>query len=902
LSDGQGIWQQNVSEPTGRAIISGQHIYAPTRDGLLAFRANTGQAVESDAAHIKTPLGNLLAWNGALYSVGLFEVRKFPDLERGYSQALASYKQQPQDPSRALRLAWLERLKGRPQNALDVLSTLDESLATENPSRYAEVNHLRVQLLLALAKNLKAHEPGRLDYLQDAACLAQTEHDRLETAFALGNHHQMAGSPLRACEQYLSLLVSPLGDRLMQMDENLEQRARLVAEKRIRNSLHRLDEEQRGTFRKKLNNLLADASAEKRKKILNNLAQCTSLADITGRAALQVGIHAVNQWQYEKAEYFFHRILEHAINKRLKAEALARLAAIYLLPGQLHLPLSAVTQLDRLKKNYPDIQLPARVIQTAQLPDPGNDPESQGTEEAVTIAASGLVKQLRHKIDQQKLAYHRTAQQPVSLGPPKPEKAVFEVYPNARPLLIRNNESEALIDSFLLLTLEEQVKAYSRREGQLRWSADLELPGELAVESRTDDMIRRRGSISRPIEHIASGLADGQTLIVNTAEGLHAVGLTTGRRLWAVPFVPPQPAKRPKDPSGYDAWMWIHNGLLVSIDSRGRLEAAPSYAGKQVRWRKELDPLDPWYIVRCRNDHVVVLDATMNKVQIIRLSDGVTMGHGKFKQPFPLEPISLSIYDEIIVGPISEKEIAACELSAPGVQRWRLSMPGLLSQMFKPAEDLLGVSDDDGHIKIVEPASGEVSFEGVVPACRDGGVTGGLLKDGLLYVWGYQHREVERTRRNRIRWAIAVIELESGLIVWQKRDLPPDTYLQPKIFKDSSNAVPLVTMQRKDQQPIVFPAEVRNRYPELSQAPDLRGAVRLTVLDKRTGEPIGESVALPIPRQSAADRILNVDIYPGFIGVEAGAARFHFPVGQLQQEQGDAKGQKTKQTADTNKE
>jgi len=131
-----------------------------------------------------------------------------------------------------------------------------------------------------------------------------------------------------------------------------------------------------------------------------------------------------------------------------------------------------------------------------------------------------------------------------------------------------------------------------------------------------------------------------------------------------------------------------------------------------------------------------------------------------------------------------------------------------------------------------------------------------------------------------------VLDAENGLVKWQKRDLRLGVFLTPSIFKAAANVIPLVSLQSVEQQKIIFHEGIRSRYPELTQAPDLRSVVTLTLLDKRTGQIIGQTAALPMPRRAGAKDILNVDVRSRSITVSAGSARFRFPVQQRQKVQG----------------
>jgi hypothetical protein len=203
--------------------------------------------------------------------------------------------------------------------------------------------------------------------------------------------------------------------------------------------------------------------------------------------------------------------------------------------------------------------------------------------------------------------------------------------------------------------------------------------------------------------------------------------------------------------------------------------------------------------------------------------------------------------------------VVALELTAPGAERWRARTAADLSQVFKPAPDVLAVADATGRVQLLDPATGKTQATLNVYPCEEG-VTDGALIDDVLYVCGYEKREAVYDKR---RWVLAAVQAPSGKILWNRKGIEARPYLSADMLRASSNAIPLA---------ILTPAGGDERQARA-------GRLSLTLLDKRTGQPIGETVTADVPNTSKAHAILDVQVRPGQIIVMAGSSRIRVPVG-----------------------
>ena len=83
---------------------------------------------------------------------------------------------------------------------------------------------------------------------------------------------------------------------------------------------------------------------------------------MASEAELILGEWAAQDLRFEQAEGYFERVIRRAPSPALQAEATARLAAIYLLKDELHLPVCAMRLLDTLEHDFAEVQMPANVL------------------------------------------------------------------------------------------------------------------------------------------------------------------------------------------------------------------------------------------------------------------------------------------------------------------------------------------------------------------------------------------------------------------------------------------------------------------------------------------------------------------------------------------------------------
>lgn len=871
IDDGTEVWTTDCGAPAGRAACTGDRLFVPTYDGLFVLSADDGRIIETHAAETVSP-GNILAYDGSLYVASALEVRKYPDMQRGYARALQAHEQNPTEPSLAMRLAWLEYLNNEPAKALAALAKIPESLRETDQQRYDRLSHLRVLAMLELAASPETHPKKALDLLRQAQQAAPNNQDAITARLALGEYlsriAELGGSAssdgytgagkLEACLEYAALALDGTGDEMINDDTgrgSYERRALLVADRKLADLLPSLTNEQIDRFAADLDERLERAIRARDLAQLRRMSNCRSLARLGMRAELALAVWAVRDLAHEQAEAYLRRVLDRGQSPELLAEAAARLAVIYLQPDELHLPVAAVELLDRLESEFPAVQLPAHILEP-EWPEP-----SLVWHPAETLPGAEVGLALRPRVDSAILSTHRARLRPAPLEPlaGKPETTT---YSKARPLVIRGPRPEALADRRLLFVDERAVEARSVEDGALLWPAELRLLGEMAVESRT---VNEGFGLQMPSSHTqaAHGVACGQTLVVNTRYGLHAVGLLTGRRLWSRRFDPP--AGEGQQPTGSDACVWAAGGYIASVDDYGWLEVARAERGGELLWRRRMVQR-PWQTVRVVDDHLVAGDAILQRIDVFGLHDGAYLGACSFEQP-SVDMVNIAAVGGVVCGPDSDREVVAYELETPGIERWRVSMPATLSQIFKPSPDLLAIADRGGRVRVIDPKDGAVKMSAEIRDCASG-VIDGRIDNGVLYVFGLRMRQEQG---QPAEWALAAIRMSDGKRLWSRRELGSQLPVTGDALLDSSNAIPLLVLRSPGEE-----------VPQIAVAPRHGVAkAEMLLIDKTTGEPIGKPVSLEIESSVKNSVLLDLQVWPDRVSAFVGSTYAAFAAGGL---------------------
>lgn len=860
LEAGKAVWERDVGAPTGRGAVSGNRLYLPTTEDLAVLSAENGEIIDRlEPPPGQPPLGNILCFGGSLYSCDLRAVRRYPDIVRSYEAALAACTRDRSSPPSAIRLASLELLRDQPAQALVVLDAARLDDAPEATRYQDAVAHLRTEALLALARRPDTGEARANELLRAARTVARSPADAIRTGLALAEQLQRTGRGEDAYRQYADIALSKAGDTLIDGAAGVQQPARLLVAARLGKLEPELAEPQRAAVVGWLTGMLDTAVRARRDGGEGTVAWMVDSglpADVSQRALLALSAWAQDDELLEAAECHLRRLVRRPAPPDVMAEALVRLVAIYLGPDELHMPLSAVPLLQMLGGECAAVRVPARLVDHARTD---------------TMAGAQAAAMLGARLDRSVLARHEAAVENLRLGAPR-EPAYVHSHPDALPLLFRQGRPEPLADVMLLLSDTMEVRAHLVRDGQMLWPAMLRLvedPVEVTQSAQPARLIVRMG----PQAFVASGqgvpsaraVYDGQTMVVNTDRGLHAVGLATGLRLWSRRYVPPVGL-----PPASDTTLWADDGNLLSLDGRG-LMMMLRLADGSVRWQRSAAS-DRWRTVRVRGEHVVAVDETITNASVFRSDDGRMLGRIAFPEN-ARRALSLTVFDEVLCGPAGEGWIAAFELATPGIERWRMRVerdgkPLTVAGLFKPLPNVLGIGCAGGIVRLVEAATGRVMAD-IATGVADAEVFEGAITDGVLCLYA--------TRAGQDgAFLVLAVDARDGRLLWSRvpragefwsqagTDYPADNSL----LRAANNAIPVARLKvRSNRNPMV---------PNTGDKPDEPQTLELTVLNKRTGEPVGQPASVKLANTEPMMLIEHVLAWPDRVIVVGGSTYVAF--------------------------
>jgi outer membrane protein assembly factor BamB len=367
--------------------------------------------------------------------------------------------------------------------------------------------------------------------------------------------------------------------------------------------------------------------------------------------------------------------------------------------------------------------------------------------------------------------------------------------------------SPFLRDRILLYRSDGVLDCLSAGRGELLWQTRLRLPEEFVESSLVGNP---------PLDAARRAVADGQMVVLNGADGLFAVGLVTGRRLWVRPH---DTFREMNDTYKRDWAMAAADGLLAATPRQGRLTLMRMIDGSTV-WERDLrgEPVDAIWMSA---DRVMTADAARQRVHLFDRADGRLVKRILFRSAEGgSQPILRLVRTAgMIVGPEASgatRGVVAVD-DALGDVVWRVELDKPPVQLFEPQEGYLGIGLGQGMVRIVDANSGETVLERQVS--RAYSVTGGVLFDGLLVL------RVDAIRGQKQSAQLAALDVATGEEVWRREDI-------------SSLPYPDEPLRMEDG---VIPALVETMPPEVTPSgvatPRTRSAVVL--IDARTGRNLG---------------------------------------------------------------
>jgi len=837
LFDGSTKWISHLeAAPTGRAAIAGDAIYVPTWGGLAVYDLASGKLREmrplqsSDEA-----LGNLLCLGDAMFVVDPGSIRRFPDVERAYPDALATYKAHPESEEAAIRLAWIELLREEPALALSRVSSFDdENLDDERTHKLARV---RVETLLALAQ--RADTPAdAIEPLQRALDAARAPHDRIRCGLLLSERLAAAD---RTGDAYMRLLRLGLTREAAEVSSgsgDVESAARFEIARRLAALEPELSDTERETVRafvtervtSAADQLCADDNDITPEIALHALADLNPIGTGGGAALLVLADYRVEQARLEDAEQLLLESMRRARDVESTAAAMVRLADLYLDP-RLDAQQPATRYLKRLGDEFSAMTMPDSETQTVGqwVAQKENELDARAASERDRRWPDGAAPYLTGGYAWPPLITDGQSGRGIQT------RNIFtraEVDPQISLVRLGGREEELWDDSFATISTRDQLTLLALRDGDERWRTHLRPLGDFSVEEE-GSAFRSQGDWGR------SAGVDGHVGVVATDRGLFGLGLRSGRRIWqrAYPGSPPALTSNTRD-----QLIDVQDGRLATLIRPGRLAMLRVLDGMTL-WERDLRG-EPIQHLRILEDRVLAVDPAIQRAHLFDTESGELIARLLFKQHgAPERIVSIVAADGVLCGMSEEGDggrIRAYSMRN-GQEAWSKTFAKPVSQVFSLEENLIGVGLLGGELFLLEAQTGEEVFNRTIANVHD--FVDGLAVDGTLIL--------RHIGAHGEQLGLKAIDLATGNELWERNDLAPLELMNQPLTAVHGSLLIASTQAHGNQR--------RN-------AP-----VGVVMVNTRTGEDLGTWIeVLPSARSFETPIALEIHPYVLLVGVDRG--------------------------------
>jgi len=725
LETGASRWVYRNRQPTGRPALCDRSILVPTAEGLVRLDVTTGEPA-GEILPTDAPLGNLLALDGSLYSLEVKQITKFPDPEKSKALAAARLAEDPNDVDAWIRLAWLATLTHDWRGALDTLDRAAEVLAKTGsivvgPSEdeatrlsadeeRSRISHARVEALLHLAS--EADGDARREHLTRARSSAVSTADRVKAGLAFCAYLGERDQHTEAFSAALATLRD-VGDQPVKVDARHRVRADVLIAEQLRHLWRNMSDEQKSTALPEVDTLLSAAAARSEKDVAGRDLQ-TRLADNLGfldcgaALDLKLGRHALDDDANETGIFFLRRAADRAARGPIALEALLWMAVAYRFPGEglPAAPAKTAEVLTRLSEQYADAPLPAAFAGAHGLASSTTVGEFVGElTETLPAGLAGAATPIPTIL--------RTATRLGLLMEADVPQGMF----NDAAVFWDRSRRHDIYARVLPVTVSRQIRGLEADEGGREgywWSSDLEPPPEDA------ELLGLQASYHRP------GVVAGRVAVLQTTTGLSAIGLASGRAMWA-----PLPVDRAQGPLPTPAVVDI-GGIVVAAADANTLVAIAARDSARPIWRR-LWPRRTMRILRAVAGRLLVVDRNATRVFVIDPSGGrITREYALSLGPAPdtagrddievEDPDAhVAIVNDVVCR--SGHKVVVGRDAVSGRVLWNCELPGSIQGLFELDRRHLGVSHGTSQFRVVDAATGEavkdITTDGLLMPPRD---------------------------------------------------------------------------------------------------------------------------------------------------------------------------------------
>ncbi|HNO77703.1 MAG TPA: PQQ-binding-like beta-propeller repeat protein [Phycisphaerae bacterium] len=798
IHDGWVEWStsQAALRTTGRGALSGDRIFVPTVAGLATYNAQTGEQLETHPLGDQPPLGNLLCIANSTISIDPNEVRKFPDLTLSYPSALAFHERDPTDRHAAIRLAWMELRRGFPRRAHEVLEKVKPP-TRRSANRLSDVTQLRFEALLGIATLPDTGTEEAIEKLREAVSLADGGQSSLRATIALAFRLRDVGATDEAYVSLWNLGLTPSGDGYVTIESRLRNKARLV----IGDILSRFERDLTTAQLRSIAEVtqqvaevaiaeLSNPSTKTAARLrLEQLAQMNDVGGAGQAALIALANVERDRGQFEFAEHYALQAIESDRMATQTAVALRDLAEQYVRPDQ-RLHFEASQLLSRLENEFARQSLPSST--------------------AATVSVMDEVRRLRAMLDPIRITETAFASSPKSFCWKSPTVNVNRDRTGQGMFTYPPKAAGIFSDVLMFMQSGSRLEAINRTDGSDAWSATLRLLGSVQSPPDPDEP-------KDEIEHPRL-TCEKQIAVINGRDGLFGVGVLTGRRLWGVEYEDSGSTHRL---AIRDRLMAVDDGLLVAAFRRGVLTCSSLIDANDVQWERVL-PREKIDSIFVQDGLCITLDNKREKATTYDLKTGRLLSTVEFNQSNTDAIIPVIYESGHLIGPDGSGSVV-CYSARSGEVNWRYEVTDKLRWLFKPGDGYVGISCLKGRVLLIDALAGDVRMEMTVPKDTKGYAEGVLLDNRLILM-----PVTENSRGDDAD--LYGVDADTGQVVWKREDLGVVGLNRHALWQQLTLAV--------DVMPVLRRVDVDSESPLLRN----RGELAIELIDKRTGQRIGELI------------------------------------------------------------
>ncbi len=790
---GRDLWMTDALYPTGRCVISGDQVLVPSGRRLIRLNMATGELI--DDSTVEQALGNLLVFEGSLYSLGPDRLNKILDPVHSAELARARLERNPSDVEAILLLALLSEIRDEHAEAMALLSRAERCIASmrseaaavgdANRSESADaletaVVHRRVATLLSMAA--AAEEDARLPHLQEAVRIARRPGDVAKAAVQLCDELIALGRAPEAFRVGLDLfarsgvrLVDAADDRHLSVRSDVQIGASLAA------IWAELDEAGRQASAQVVADLLAARPAADRAATTERVSDVLGFLPDAAARDLAQGRAAWLEDRQESAIFFFERAHRRAADRDTAAVALACLAAAHRYPGPGLVPsLSRAAEAGRrLAAEYADVRLsgPAAEMATdARLTARGS--MADYAESLRATLPAGLWS------EQPPFPSILDNAKRLALGY---ELAIPGNAPGGTASLWTAGRDRELFSGILPVQLARQIVALRstpEANHEYLWTADIH--SEADLDEVADPLI---GSSIYPCA------ISGSVIAAHADTGLFALGLASGRLMWSE-FDREETVEQLPAPA-----VVAVNGIIVAATHGNTLVAWHARDSAQRLWRRVWPTLQIRSL-RAAGDCVLAIDRNATRAILIDPENGrIRREFSILTGELPgdpdtdeLEATDTDAHAAVVGGVIcrsGHRNVIGRDV-ATGRVLWTVELSGGVSGLYELDDQHIGIAYKPNRFRVILARGGstvlEPDMDGLSPVPEDAVVVTPTRGDAagaprlLLFV---------RTDDLPPEYALVSYPLSGGGQSG-RRLLGPSATISPGMMRSSPDFVPVI--------------------------------------------------------------------------------------------------------------